>query len=84
MNLWFPAEPTFILYLIILYLASRYVPSSLLCQALGNAGGGLGLGPAFVLISQAGPRFPRLKKEGACQAVQHAVVTRVIGNDGCH
>lgn len=58
MNLWFPAEPTFILYLIILYPASRYVPSSLLCRAPGNAGGGLSLGPALVLISQAGPHFP--------------------------
>lgn len=83
MNLWFPAEPTFILYLIILYPASRYVPSSLLCQAQGNAGGGLGLGPAFVLISQAGPHFPRLRKEGparpsSCSDLQG------IGNDGCH
>ena len=74
MNLWFPAKPSFILYLIILDPASRYVPRSLVCQAPGNTGGGLGLGPAFVLISQAGPHFLHLKKEGTCQAVQHTVV----------
>lgn len=51
MILWFPVEPTFILYLIVFHPASRYLLSSSYVQALGYVERGVGSSSALVLIT---------------------------------